>query len=110
MTAVGPHAAQPPAVAGLPRKEAAGALILVHGRGGSAEDILGLAGTIGRQDLIVIAPRAAGHKYLRAEIAIAAPVTAQPMPSRKSRKPRLVTGSLLVISLNVRPAPPQVRA
>lgn len=63
MTAVRPHAGQPPAIAGVPWEEAAGALILVHGRGGSAEDILGLTQAIDRQDLAVIAPRAAGHTW-----------------------------------------------
>jgi predicted esterase len=38
-------------------------LILVHGRGGSAEDILGLAGALSRSDLAVLAPRAAGNTW-----------------------------------------------
>lgn len=63
MSAFGPHAAQPPLVAGVPRDKAAGVLILVHGRGGSAEDILSLAEAIGRSDLAVIAPQAAGHTW-----------------------------------------------
>jgi len=40
MSAFGPHAAQPTAYGGLPPEEATVALVLVHGRGGSAEDIL----------------------------------------------------------------------
>ena len=47
----------------MPRDKAAGVLILVHGRGGSAEDILSLAEAIGRSDLAVIAPQAAGHTW-----------------------------------------------
>ena len=63
MSSLGPHTAQPPLVAGVPRHEAVGVLILVHGRGGSAEDILSLAEAIGRSDLAVIAPQAAGHTW-----------------------------------------------
>lgn len=63
MSAVGPHAGEPPAIAGVPWEEAAGALVLVHGRGGSAEGILGLAEAFGRKDLAVIAPRAAGNTW-----------------------------------------------
>ena len=37
----GPHAGQPIAAAGTPLAEAVGALILVHGRGGSADEMLG---------------------------------------------------------------------
>lgn len=63
MSSFGPHAAHTPLVAGAPRDDATGALILVHGRGGSAEDILGIADALGRSDLAVIAPRAAGHTW-----------------------------------------------
>ena len=63
MTTFGPHAAQTPLIAGVPGDEATGALILVHGRGGSAEDIVGLADALGRNDLAVVAPRAAGHTW-----------------------------------------------
>ena len=63
MTAFGPHATQPPVAAGVPLGEADAALILVHGRGGSAEDILGLADAVDCRDLALIAPRAAGRTW-----------------------------------------------
>ena len=63
MSALGPHAAEPAAYAGLPPQEATAALVLVHGRGGSAEDILGLADFIDARDLALVAPRAAGHTW-----------------------------------------------
>jgi predicted esterase len=63
MTGADPHAGLPAATAGPPIGEAGAALILVHGRGGSAEDILGLATALGRSDLTVIAPRAADHSW-----------------------------------------------
>lgn len=63
MNGLKPHAAEAPAVAGVPMADAAAGMILVHGRGGSAEDILGLADGIGPHDLAVIAPRAAGHTW-----------------------------------------------
>ncbi len=43
--------------------EAAGAVILLHGRGGSAEDILTLRGEFDQPELAYIAPQAAGHTW-----------------------------------------------
>ncbi|SNT37017.1 phospholipase/carboxylesterase/glyoxalase family protein [Granulicella rosea] len=58
-----PHAAQPILQAGAPLAKAAGALILLHGRGASAEDILGLGAAISPGNLALIAPQAAGHTW-----------------------------------------------
>src|SRR3954465_9184150 len=55
----GPHARQPIAVAGTPLAEAAGALILVHGRGGSADEMLGLAELVALPRPAGLAPRGA---------------------------------------------------
>ena len=63
MSDLSPHAGLSPALAGVARNEAKAALVLVHGRGGSAEDILTLAEAIDSEGLIVIAPRAAGHTW-----------------------------------------------
>jgi predicted esterase len=38
-------------------------MILMHGRGGSAEDILGLSGEIASTDIAYMAPQAAGHTW-----------------------------------------------
>ncbi len=58
-----PHGGQPVLTAGRPPGEAAGAVVMVHGRGGSAEDILTLAGELRRPDLAYLAPQAAGHTW-----------------------------------------------
>ncbi len=54
-----PHQSQPVLAAGKPLGEAAGALILVHGRGASAESILELADYLAHPDLAYLAPQAA---------------------------------------------------
>lgn len=74
MTAHGPHADQPALISGVPPEEAAATLILVHGRGGSAEDILAVADALARSDLAVIAPRAAGNTWY--PLSFMAPVAA----------------------------------
>jgi predicted esterase len=58
-----PHGGRPFLAAGRPLGEAAGAVVMVHGRGGSAEDVLTLAGELRRPDLAYIAPQAAGHTW-----------------------------------------------
>ncbi|MBV1800097.1 alpha/beta hydrolase [Siccirubricoccus sp. G192] len=59
----GPHAGQPIATMGAPPAEAAGALILAHGRGGDAEEMLGLAGLVAPPALACLAPQAAGNTW-----------------------------------------------
>jgi phospholipase/carboxylesterase len=59
----GPHAGCPIAAAGTPLAEAAGALILVHGRGGSADEMLGLAELLAPPRTSWLAPQAAGHTW-----------------------------------------------
>lgn len=59
----GPHAGQPIARAGAPPGEAAAALILVHGRGGDAEEMLGLVRLVAPTALACLAPQAAGHTW-----------------------------------------------
>ncbi len=58
-----PHAAQPTLTAGTPLAHAAGALILLHGRGASAQDILGLGIAIAPAGWALLAPQAAGHTW-----------------------------------------------
>jgi len=48
---------------GAPLGEARAAAVLVHGRGGSAEDMLGLADEFGQRDIAYLAPQAAGHTW-----------------------------------------------
>jgi len=57
------HAGQPVLHRGPPPAEARLAAILVHGRGGSARDILGLAEDLDLTDVAYLAPQAAGHTW-----------------------------------------------
>lgn len=49
--------------AGAPLAQARGAAILLHGRGGSAEDILSLGAEFGLPDIAYVAPQAANHTW-----------------------------------------------
>jgi phospholipase/carboxylesterase len=62
-TIVSSHANQPVLHAGALLAEAKGAVVLLHGRGGSAEDILSLAQPLYREGLTYLAPQAAGHTW-----------------------------------------------
>jgi predicted esterase len=59
----GPHQTQPLVWAGRPVGEAAGAMVMVHGRGATAENILELRRELGNPDLAYVAPQAAGHSW-----------------------------------------------
>ena len=58
-----PHRDQPVRHFGEPLDRAEGVVILLHGRGGSAEDILSLAPPLYRPGLAYLAPQAAGHAW-----------------------------------------------
>lgn len=58
-----PHAALPVLRAGAPLADASIAVVLVHGRGGSAEDILGFAGALAREGVAFLAPQAAENTW-----------------------------------------------
>ena len=60
---VGPHASQPIAVAGTPLLGAGRALILVHGRGSDAVDMLDLADLVASPGTFCLAPQAAGRTW-----------------------------------------------
>lgn len=62
-THLDPHANQPVRHLGAPLGEAKGAVVLLHGRGGSAEDILRLAKPLHREGLTYLAPQAVGHTW-----------------------------------------------
>ena len=62
-TQLDPHANQPVRHVGAPLAEATGAVVLLHGRGGSAEDILSLAQPLYRECIAYLAPQAAGHSW-----------------------------------------------
>lgn len=58
-----PHYRQPVLHAGTALQDADAAMIMVHGRGGSAEDILSLTESLQRPDFAYLAPQAAGHTW-----------------------------------------------
>ena len=60
---VGPHAGRPLLSWGAPLSAAKAAMIMVHGRGASADDILGLAPELEARDFAYLAPQAAGHTW-----------------------------------------------
>jgi predicted esterase len=59
----GPHQGQPVLTAGAPLESARAAMIMVHGRGASAEDILMVAGEFHAPDFAYLAPQAAGNTW-----------------------------------------------
>lgn len=63
MTWADPHANAPVLTAGAEPKAAKAAMILLHGRGATARDIIGLAGAIGRSDVAYVAPQASGNTW-----------------------------------------------
>jgi predicted esterase len=58
-----PHAGQPVMASGPQPLDARFTIILVHGRGASTDDILGLAEELRYEDLAYLAPQAAGHAW-----------------------------------------------
>ncbi|EFH84554.1 alpha/beta hydrolase [Ktedonobacter racemifer] len=59
----GPHQGQPVLAAGLPLKQAKAVMIMLHGRGASAEDILSLASELHQPGFTYLAPQAAGYSW-----------------------------------------------
>ncbi|HZR42663.1 MAG TPA: phospholipase [Ktedonobacteraceae bacterium] len=59
----GPHQGQRVLVTGKPLERAKAAMIMIHGRGASAEDILRLASEVKQTGFIYLAPQAAGHSW-----------------------------------------------
>lgn len=58
-----PHADQGIVADGVPLAEAAIAVVLVHGRGATADGMLALADALGRNDVAYLAPQAAGRTW-----------------------------------------------
>src|SRR2546422_7223197 len=85
----GPHQGQPLLHAGEPLGHARAAMIMVHGRGASAEDILELAGELHRHRFAYLAPQAANHTWYPNSFLA-------PIPSNE---PGLSSGLALIASL-----------
>ncbi|WP_116600079.1 alpha/beta hydrolase [Primorskyibacter marinus] len=60
---IGPHAGQRLVTAGAPLHRARLAVVMLHGRGGAPEDMVGLADYLALPDLAVLAPTAAGRSW-----------------------------------------------
>jgi predicted esterase len=58
-----PHAGQPVRTAGAPLEDARAAVIMIHGRGASAESILTLAAALPAAGVAFLAPQAAGGSW-----------------------------------------------
>src|SRR3954462_11109104 len=58
-----PHGGQPMLAAGPPPEAAAATLVLLHGRGASAEDVLSLYAELGLPEFGALAPQAAGNTW-----------------------------------------------
>jgi len=58
-----PHAQQPVLKAGPPPEKADGTILLMHGRGASAESILSLYDDLGAEEFAAMAPQAAGGTW-----------------------------------------------
>ncbi|HYD53991.1 MAG TPA: hypothetical protein VEA99_15250 [Gemmatimonadaceae bacterium] len=63
MPLLDPHAGQPVLAAGAPLDQARAAMVMVHGRGASAESILTLASALDRPDVAYLAPQASGGTW-----------------------------------------------
>lgn len=59
----GPHQGQPVLTAGAPLAQAVAAMIMVHGRGASADDILALSAEFRQPNFAYLAPQAAQHTW-----------------------------------------------
>ncbi len=59
----GPHQNQPVLMAGAPLDQAQAAMIMLHGRGVPAEDILYLSTTLDQPDFVYLAPQAAEYTW-----------------------------------------------
>ena len=62
-TAAGPHQGQPVRTAGEPLNSAKAAMILVHGRGATAESILSLVPALGIEGFAFLAPQASANTW-----------------------------------------------
>jgi predicted esterase len=58
-----PHASQPVLAYGAPLDRARVAMVMIHGRGASAESILTLAPALARRDVAYLAPQASGGTW-----------------------------------------------
>jgi predicted esterase len=63
MTSRGPHQDQPVLIAGKPLDKARAAMVMIHGRGATAESILSLADELAHPEFAYLAPQAAANTW-----------------------------------------------
>jgi phospholipase/carboxylesterase len=63
MSVNGPHQGQPVLHVGASLEQAQGAMIMLHGRGATAEDILTLSSELNQPNFAYLAPQAAGYQW-----------------------------------------------
>ncbi len=63
MNVSGPHQARPVYTAGSPLESADAAMVMIHGRGGTAESILALVDAIDTPGFVYLAPEASGNTW-----------------------------------------------
>ena len=85
----GLHQGQPLLTAGQPLDKARAAMIMLHGRGASAEDILALSGELHQPGFAYLAPQAAGYSWY--PNSFLAPI--------ESNEPGLSSGLAIIASL-----------
>src|SRR5947207_16014248 len=59
----GPHQGQPILRSGRPLREARAAMVMAHGRGGSAQDMLDLGAALGAAEFAYLAPQAKDNTW-----------------------------------------------
>ncbi len=59
----GPHQGQPVLASGAPLDSAKAAMVMIHGRGATAQDILPLAAELDQPGFAYVAPQAAGNAW-----------------------------------------------
>ena len=84
------HAGQPVLAAGAPMASARAAMIMLHGRGANAADILGLAQVLDRPGIAYLAPDAAGSMWYRNSFMTAAVLTEPNLASALALVARLI--------------------
>src|SRR5689334_20307611 len=93
-----PHFSQPVLAAGPSPQQARATLVVVHGRGGSAEDMLSLYPEFAPDDLAALAPQAAGHTWYPNSFLSPIP-TNEPWLDSALRKLSSVVDGLLALPL-----------
>jgi len=86
-----PHEGQPVLHYGAPIESARRIGIFIHGRGATAEDILGIAPELGTNDVAYLAPQAAGHTWYPSSFLSPIPQNEPGLTSALSVIARLVT-------------------